>query len=458
MVNKEGFPTEKGIKKTLREESTQLGRPFLEYSGNPLVEGSGKPNDWREFGASAPLVVLNPEDGKYYMFCRGFKNARLRQDDCIVQIGLFISEDGLNWREYSDNPVIPVGGSGEWDEKACHTTGGSVFWDEDADCWRLYYWGEDADGVGKVGMAESDDLKIWTKRSENPLISTRSTDGGPSVRCGGVLNRNTAPQRVSVVLDDGRRGELGAGQVLEIYGCNDGVSWTHEKEYVFAPQASDVQKSNVYPQAPEIFTPQKLFGLFVIPYEAWGMYQGQYYIGALASYDALHWWQVPKPIYQETGYGARSPFWFTLHPYILLSRDGAFLYHTNAYRHRDVNGNFGGYVERTEVALIDPSWLRDVLTSKGVNYIWDDESVSAGTYGYSWVNALGFSRKTLYFESDTSGDLTIEADPDGTGNWITLKTYSSITTAKFQTTYDFTHLRVKFSADATLTARLVMRK
>jgi len=205
---------------------------------------------------------------------------------------------------------------------------------------------------------------------------------------------------------------------------------------------------------PEVFTAQKLFGLFTLIAEDWGpYYYGQRNIIAFCSYDIIHWWQVPIPIYSETGYLRRNSTSNIIHPYILLARDGAFLYHAHAYRHKD-----GGVVEWIEVAFIDPKWLLELLTSQGVYYIWDNESVTADTYGYMHANKLNFREATIYFKSDTAGDLTVEVDPDGFGDWYTLYTRTGITEDVSKTTHDFTHLRMKFSVDATLTAKVVFKK
>jgi len=113
--------------------------------------------------------------------------------------------------------------------------------------------------------------------------------------------------------------------------------------------------------------------------------------------------------------------------------------------------------EWIEATRINPEWLRKILLETGVNTVWDSESVSGGTYGYSWVNALNHDRVTIHFTSDTSGDLTVEVDPDGQGGWRELYTRSGVTEDVTQTSYDFTHLRAKFSVDATLTAKVVYR-
>jgi beta-1,2-mannobiose phosphorylase / 1,2-beta-oligomannan phosphorylase len=46
--------------------------------------------------------------GRLYMFYGGAYN------NTPQQIGCAVSDDGLNWRRVSDTPLLPNGGSGEW--------------------------------------------------------------------------------------------------------------------------------------------------------------------------------------------------------------------------------------------------------------------------------------------------------------------------------------------------------
>ena len=421
---------------------------FREYSGNPLIEPSRRSGDWREVGVLDPLVVLNPEDGKYYMLVSG------RARDLSTQIGLFISDDGLHWEEHENNPVISKGGAGEFDEKALGVGGGTVVWDQESGKWRLYYWGRNAAGVVSIGVAESDDLKNWTKRSENPVITSRVANRSTGWSCC-VFNRTESPKWIAIVRDVGRFQVSGGKALFEVYTSDDGISWTWAREFGLAYDVVNPLHENVFPMVPEVTRAHKLFGLFVILYEAADIiYRGQYYISALVSYDGIHWFQIPKPIYHDPGYGQRSPFHQTLHPCLLLGKDGALLYHAHAYFSKDL----GGPVEWIEVAFMDPKWLLEVLTSQGVYYIWDNESVAANTNGYMYANKLNFREATIYFKSDTSGDLTVEVDPDGQGDWYTLYTRTGITEDVSKTTYDFTHLRMRFSVEATLTAKVVLKK
>jgi len=245
--------------------------PNKESPANPLIEASGESGDWREYGVSGPLVVHNRDDGKYYLFCRGFSEGYW-SDAGIPQIGLFTSEDLLNWKEYPNNPVIPKGSSGEWDEDGVNSSGGTVIYDRVADRWLFYYWGIDSDGTKRIGVAESTDLVNWSKRAENPTVTTRAASG--NVRCMGVFNRRNSPNWIAVVLDDGRRNELSGGLPLEVYTSSDGISWSFDREQIIAPQADPIYGSSVYPSTPEIFQAQKMFGKFVIIYEGFTKMRG----------------------------------------------------------------------------------------------------------------------------------------------------------------------------------------
>jgi len=93
--------------------------------------------------------------------------------------------------------------------------------------------------------------------------------------------------------------------------------------------------------------------------------------------------------------------------------------------------------------------------------LWDNETLGVG--GDTTIPAIckGYKRKNIYFLTDTNGDITIEIDPDGGGNWMTLHSETAIgvrgTTNPwvFSTEYEFWQLRVSFSAAATVSCWIV---
>jgi len=89
-------------------------------------------------------------------------------------------------------------------------------------------------------------------------------------------------------------------------------------------------------------------------------------------------------------------------------------------------------------------------------YLWKGESISAGAVSDS-VLVAGYSKKSLYFLSDTAGTLTISVDPLGDGNF---QTYDSVGISAnvlkpYPFTADFAYLRISFDAAAKVTAWLV---
>jgi len=85
--------------------------------------------------------------------------------------------------------------------------------------------------------------------------------------------------------------------------------------------------------------------------------------------------------------------------------------------------------------------------------LWHGTSISANDH----ISFPGHGEKTIYFSSDTSGDLSVRADPMGTQDWKTITTESGITSAEIQTSYEAEFIDLQFSASATVDAYAVVR-
>lgn len=85
---------------------------------------------------------------------------------------------------------------------------------------------------------------------------------------------------------------------------------------------------------------------------------------------------------------------------------------------------------------------------------WSDQAISAGEASYPFY---GFGRKTIRMLSDTDGDMTLQLD-DGRGSWVDLDTVSLTANDAqwYQTTHSQMFMRLKFSAAATVTARVTV--
>ncbi|WP_168929800.1 hypothetical protein [Nocardioides sp. GY 10127] len=182
--------------------------PGAGYEAGPGSIGFLRSRDlhtWERVGG-----VLRPEDGAEWE--RGglykswllehdglfhlFYNAKQRDEwPWVEQTGLAVSHDLETWTRVSENPVLPVGADGDFDE---------VFASDpcvlrDGDQWVMFYFGLAEDGHAREGVATSPDLRTWTK-SGDVLI-----DVGPE----GAIDSLYA-HKPAVVTRDGR---------LEHYYC-----------------------------------------------------------------------------------------------------------------------------------------------------------------------------------------------------------------------------------------------
>jgi len=102
---------------------------------------------------------------------------------------------------------------------------------------------------------------------------------------------------------------------------------------------------------------------------------------------------------------------------------------------------------------VNPSALRPENQEAIYWLPWSSQSISGGDTTYPFN---GEGTKTIYFTSDTSGDLTVQMNPTGrSGDWFDLFTRTGITSTVEQTSYEAFQMRLKFSAAATVTATVV---
>jgi len=196
---------EKGATKpgreALREELKSACLPeawrFIKYTA-PMIE-EGPAGSWDELDVEGPKVVRGTRDWatklpRYHLFYHGYGTlAGLRR----YRIGVASASSPLGpWTKYAGNPVLDVGGAGEWDELAAVL--GDVMYIEEDDKWVMWYCGRSAAGLVQVGFhlwytgtvelatevrdgrtayAWSVDGLAWVKSLRNPIISPSYIDG-----------------------------------------------------------------------------------------------------------------------------------------------------------------------------------------------------------------------------------------------------------------------------------------
>jgi len=108
---------------------------------------------------------LLEHEGMYY----NFYNAA---NGNIEQLGLATSKDLLNWERYEQNPVIPIGPEGSFNEK--FSSDMKVFWDKDH--WVGFFFGV-GQGGAHIMAAFSRDLYHWTVDPE-PIYKAGGNPSG----------------------------------------------------------------------------------------------------------------------------------------------------------------------------------------------------------------------------------------------------------------------------------------
>ena len=110
---------------------------------NPILARGGK-NTWDRNRVGA-CSVQPLKDGRWVMFYIGYT------DIDTANIGVAISQDGISgWKRLAANPIVSPTPKA-WDSSACYKP--SVFWDEAAGKWLLWYNGRTA-GREYIGLVE----------------------------------------------------------------------------------------------------------------------------------------------------------------------------------------------------------------------------------------------------------------------------------------------------------------
>lgn len=137
----------------------------------------------------------------------------------VFRIGYATSTDGITWTKYGGNPVLNVGTAGTWD--AAGVASPMVI--KDGVTYKMWFTGRDASDVGRIGYAASTDGITWTKSGANPVLNIGT--GWEALTVGSP----------AVILDSGTykmwySGKSGLGIIGDLkigYATSpDGITWT----------------------------------------------------------------------------------------------------------------------------------------------------------------------------------------------------------------------------------------
>jgi predicted GH43/DUF377 family glycosyl hydrolase len=203
--------------------------PWTMDPANPVLT-PGAPGGWDELLFSpAPAVI---DDGvQYHMWYAG------RTPGGIVQGGYATSFDGSVWIKHVDNPVLPVGPPGSWDD---HNVRPDTVVSE-GETLKMWYSGGDGSTVA-IGYAESTDGVHWNKHPSPVLVGS-----DPPAWDEGVANP-------TVVFDGSVYHMLYVGSPYSVLDLRvgyafstDGIQWNpHRDNPVISIEGDDIYKMPVF--------------------------------------------------------------------------------------------------------------------------------------------------------------------------------------------------------------------
>jgi predicted GH43/DUF377 family glycosyl hydrolase len=140
------------------------GYNWQKYQKNPVISCSSEPTSWKR---KVYYPQVKYDGGKYWMWYGA-------NDGTYDNTAFAISENGRNWSESSNNPVLRTGNSNAWDATKVGVAGVCKV----GPIWYLFYTGINISisSNQNIGLATSIDGIHWNKYHGNPILSI-STPG-----------------------------------------------------------------------------------------------------------------------------------------------------------------------------------------------------------------------------------------------------------------------------------------
>ena len=133
------------------------GIHWTKYSGNPVLQ-RGDSDSWESWHVQNPTVIY--DGSTYKMWYEGLNDT--------YRIGYATSSDGIHWQKYSGNPVLDIDESSSWENGAVGHP--SVIFDNNQYIMFYQGSGHGLNPGWQIGMAFSNDGIHWQKYVQNPVI------------------------------------------------------------------------------------------------------------------------------------------------------------------------------------------------------------------------------------------------------------------------------------------------
>ncbi|MBI3600074.1 MAG: hypothetical protein HY097_05470 [Nitrospinae bacterium] len=223
-------------------------------------------DDWESYGVSSGTVIK--DGGVYKLWYSGHDKYKYR-------IGYAVSEDGIDWKRSSENPVMDTGTAGSWDSDCA----AYPFIIKDGDIYKMWYNGFGRDMPPSIGYATSKDGVHWERYPE-PALTPGSAGIWDSYFVGypTVIKEGDKYLMWYAAIDNPYRPwRIGYAE------SKDGISWVrHDEPVLNTGQYGEWDESGIsYPRV------IKNGSKYILWYS--GINRGALRIGIALSEDGIHW-------------------------------------------------------------------------------------------------------------------------------------------------------------------------
>ncbi|MEO8027076.1 MAG: hypothetical protein ABI823_11405 [Bryobacteraceae bacterium] len=147
-----------GLAEMRPDRNARGAQPTWKKPPAPVLE-PGPSGSWDERGVADPYVIRAGDS--YYLFYLGQDRARRQR------LGMARSQDGVVWTKLRSNPILELGGAGQFDEGGL---GEPAVWTSHGRWWMLYT-GRDREEIRRIGLASSLDGANWRRVEGFPIFA-----------------------------------------------------------------------------------------------------------------------------------------------------------------------------------------------------------------------------------------------------------------------------------------------
>ena len=274
---------------------------FIKHPTNPILPRTTVFGEWDAIAVSDPHVLDHNDTLRMWYTGVGWLSVL---DTTVHQrIGYAWSLDGINWNQYSNNPVLDKT-DGSWDDLGVETS--TVIVDSTAnpnERYKMWYAGQNSvSGIYDIGYAYSPDGLNWTKSSVNPVLQVGASNSwenayleGPSV----LLHNDTLRMWYASVdlIGDGAPTDY-TGNIGYAWSI-DGINWNkHINNPVFTSY-----NSTGWDQAsvadPHVIIKDNQYYMFYAGLNSWA--NENFKMGYAISDDGINWTRPVLTPVLETG-------------------------------------------------------------------------------------------------------------------------------------------------------------